>query len=404
MTELFFGGAEGKDSILDGLGSFGTGVTIETTIIRSGIASYKWSESGGAGGGFTFGFTGATGRTYYVCKHIYIATLPTTEDLYVLAISTAGSVDLVTVRLKPNGTIYLYDDINGAQVGSASGALSLNTWYRIELACKIGASSNDDYGECLLNGASVASSTTLNLGTTAPGQIAYTNVTVSGGSDTFTIYDDDLFLNDSQGSVNNSWPGGRKVICLLPISDNARGTNWVTGTGSTSNLYAEIANRPPLGTASSNTTTTPSKIKNAASDTTGNYDANMTSYTTGGIGASDIINAVRGVFDLGCSSATSTSGAVEVLSNPAEGGETGVNFSSGAIAGTWPSNWRQQINSLIETPTVTKGTSPVLRVGKRQATTRVGMCDFMGLMVDYTPVVSTTLFRRTDSDRIGSRS
>jgi hypothetical protein len=391
MARIGMAGGEGGSTVTDGMTIPGSAPALDTTIVHGGAYSWKWQVTANPGSFGSFAFTGVLGRTYYYRLYVNVATFPTTEDLGIMSFDNVNDVSLVAIGINTSHQAYLFDLINGAQVGSVCPEVMVtNRWYMFDLACRVSASTNDDYAEARMNGVSFASSSSLNLGADVLKFIFMLGLTTSGSNDTFTFYQDDLALNDDQGSVNNTWCGEEKIVLLKPISDNARGTNWVAGASGTTNLWNAVDNKPPVGVASGSATTT-SQIRNATGDTTGNYDANLETYASKGIRPQDIVNAVQGVWELGCSSATATTGATRIVSNPAEGSETSISFSTGGIAGTSPTNWKRQGNTMIDRPAVNLLTSPVLRVGKRQNTTRVGMCDFMGLMVGFTQVTKASV-------------
>lgn len=384
MSRLLTSGFEGAALIVDGWNNtgFASGLAFSTSIIKGGARSMRANGIATSGTLIAvYDYTGATNRTYSWKFDFYVATaFPSSTAWHLFTIGTS-SIDYLSIQLTSSGTVLLFDEIAAAQVGSASSAISLNTWYRLEGQYRIGTGATDT-GSLYLDGVQVASSTTLNLSDTNVGEIALG--IMGGASDTADVYFDNFALNDDQGANQTGLPGIGYVANLYPISDSARGANWVGGGGGTTNLWDAVNNKPPVGVAANGTDS--SQIRNSASDSSGNYDATMTPYVTAGIQRTDTITLVQAVADVGCNSATSTTGALFLVSNPAEGAETSLSFSTGGIAGTWPTNWGRRMNAVIYSPSVTKTTSPVLRVGKRQATTRIAMVDHMTIIVEYIPM------------------
>src|SRR5262249_20714242 len=142
--------------------------------------------------------------------------------------------------------------------------------------------------------------------------------------------------------VPATWPGDGKIVLLKPISDNARGANWVGGAGGTTNLWDAIDNTPPVGGASAAGTNT-SQTHNGTKATTGNYDVNLTSYTTSGIGACDSITLVVGLWNAG---GAATGSVVSIQSNPALGSTSTLSTST---PGTYPTGWNWISDSTIQT-------------------------------------------------------
>jgi hypothetical protein len=107
----------------------------------------------------------------------------------------------------------------------------------------------------------------------------------------------------------------------------------------------------------------------------------MTSYTTAGLVSGDVVTAVQAFIAGANSSQTGTDLiGVSVLSNPAIA-ETMANVD--IVAGTYPSGWNRQINTMTESPSVTLGTSPVMSIRKGTGTTRVASCCLMAMYVSY---------------------
>lgn len=204
---------------------------------------------------------------------------------------------------------------------------------------------------------------------------------------------DDFAVNDDVGTDQISYPGEGKVVLLLPISDNQVG-DWRGGAGGSSDLWEAINNTPPVGTA---TETDTSQIESDSTDSaadgpTETYKANLTTYTSAGLIAGDVINAMYAVVCHGEDSATGTkNGSVQIISNPAEASPTTFVFGrdTGAL-GTWPTNWHWITPSSSATityePSVTLGTSPVLEIASTSATNAQGAVCFAGVYVDYTIV------------------
>lgn len=291
------------------------------------------------------------------------------------------------ILLNTDGTLSLV--FNKTTVaGSASPVLANNVWYRLELMQKLAAADVPGQAEARVDGVPFATSTASHVTITSNTSFAIGPLDTNTHTGSVTFLFDDLALNDDAGSSQTSWPGEGKIVLLVPISDNARGANWTAGAGGTSNIFGAVDNTPPTGVALGSATDA-SQLKNVAKDTTGNYDANMTTYSTAGIVAGNKINVVHPWWNVSGSSATAISHAMLLVSNPQGNGGTESTVSITSTAGTYPSNWKWQgVGSaqVVHDPSVTLGTSPVMRVGKRTSSTSAAMCDAMGIYVDYRTV------------------
>jgi len=196
--------------------------TIVSSPVRSGTYSIRCNNSGTSGSSYiTLQLGSSTGinKYFFLRSYVYIADLPAaTQNM--ITISDGGGVREL-IKLTSAGVLQLFDD-GGAQVGSNSSALSLNTWYRVEVKCDMTTSSGNVIAEALLDGASFASGTY--------GASAGVNRIEIGGQLNTTSYDyyfDDLAINNSTGSFQNSYPGEGKIIHLKPnaAGDNSAWTN-----------------------------------------------------------------------------------------------------------------------------------------------------------------------------------
>lgn len=220
-------------------------------------------------------FTGTSGATYFLRGWLYITTWPDT-DFLAAVFYAAGAVSLCQARLTTTGTIGLY--VGGSLVGSTQ-QLSLNTWTCIELSIKINsASGSDDDAALRINGTTLASVTNTAIDTALPIQYQLGWVeAVSGAANNALIgnnklmYADDIALNDSTGTVQNSWPGidGK---CLVVRVSGAGDTAPSTGT------VASVDEMPPSSA---------DIITLTATATTGYFTLLQSDYAV--VGASDSI-------------------------------------------------------------------------------------------------------------------
>jgi len=150
-----------------------------------------------------------------------------------------GVTTVNQLRLSGSGYLQAYNGDGTTLLATGTQALAGGVWYYIQVHLKVADSSGDF--EVKVDGATV-----LDIdysGDTKPStNTVITNVMLSGyqsGSTYRTAYDD-LVVNDTSGSYNNSWTGNVK---LYPIRPNAAGdsTQWTPNTG---NNYAAVDEVP----------------------------------------------------------------------------------------------------------------------------------------------------------------
>jgi hypothetical protein len=392
MARVVTAGAEIGEVTSEGLpwvsGTSGAAVTVQTSIVRSGARAWRLRtgsvSTGSSRISFSIGATGgvrAFGRAY-----LYFDDWPV-NTMLVCGFGLASEMGAITARLTPTGTLQLWNQLSGLQVGSDSAALSKNTWYRVEMELWLAAGANCDV-ELRIDGSTVAralnetiASSGMSWWSVAAGFSSY-----AAGKD-MSVYVDDVAVNGTAGtSSQRSFPGEGKVVLLLPVSDNARATLWTGGVGGTTNLWDAVNNIPPAGHS---TETNLTQIEHAGSSagTTDAYDANLATYSSAGIAAGDTVNAVAMVEADGEDSGTGTKLlAFSMVSNPAiaSPGNVTAGDDIGAL-GIYPSNWVTRTAGHTSDPVVTLGTSPVMRVVRPETVSRVASVCLMGLYVDYTP-------------------
>lgn len=315
-------------------------------------------------------------------------------------VTIAANPNFWQLRMNTSGQLIFADD-TPTQIGSASAAVTLGTYFVVEIfaLCNTAA---DDTVEVRLNGVTFVSATqaisaVLGNNFDVGPQAAY------GASR--EIYWDDVVVNDDQGAApSNTWPGSARVVSSLPISDQSR-TDWTDANGGTSNLWDCLNNRAPEGTVLTLGTPATKQIRNAVSSATGNLVVNMQSMNAAGVGSSDDIlgTSLRAICS--CDSGTATNGSLEILAtngHPAQA-ESSVDWTTPGVAGTYPSGWQNPPISLpvssgidvMSAPSITdRSVSPRVEIGKRTATTRaLGVCQCR-LDICYRPAAVAAVDRK----------
>lgn len=377
MARLYFTGWEtgsvfgeptrvaGANSFVTTVGSNAVGsVSWEKVIVRTGKGSLKVTPGSGAAGYWESQGSSTAGLPAYFRFYVRVTVLPSTARML------WGDVSLFFITLNTNGTLS-FKNTTAVLSGTSSQALTDTTkWYRIEVKITNGSQ------EMKIEGVSEVSFTQVT--TTANKMRFGSEDTVAA---TYTAYFDDFARDD------NAYPGAGNCVLLLPISDNARASAWTAGAGGTTNLWDAVNNTAPTGTSVATETNT-SQIKHGGG-ATGSYDANMTAYSTAGIGASDTIN---NTFPFVWTGEEVTTGAkllnFNILSNPAAPNTGNFDVAAAGAEGTWHTGWVMTVGSLSGAPSTLN--SPVMRVTRPETASRVpGVC-FMGIYVDYTPVVTSS--------------
>lgn len=289
--------------------------TISTTVHRAGAASLRINPTAATQYAEQQITGGVVGR-YFHRFYLRVATLPAaTTPVY--AIGQSGYFPCY-LRLSATGTLRLHDAFLGADVGTASAALTVGQWYRVELDHTDVTGAESPPGT-RPKGDVVAYVDGANFSGTA--QMSNINgfsrirmgAVVAG---TMDVHLDDVAVNDTSGSTQNGLPGPGNVIHLRPDSagDNA---GWATTVGGSSN-WGRVSEITPDDATTYNETT--------AAGTTATDDHNLSSTSAAGISGERVkLVAVGG--RIGSNAATAASLVYRIKSQTA-----GTVFESGSVS------------------------------------------------------------------------
>lgn len=200
--------------------------TISTTTVRSGTYALR-SLNGTAGFRHNFAATNQT-AAFYARGYVRFATLPN-ADVNLFAFRNVTPSGKITARfVTADSTIILYNIEDSAQIGTGSLVVTTGQWYRIELQIDTTTISSTT-ATLRIDGTQIETGT-VNLAT-GVGELL-----VQGGGTTSDVFWDDIAINDSTGSFQNSYPGEGNIIHLRPdaAGDNA---GWDIEAGIT---FAEV--------------------------------------------------------------------------------------------------------------------------------------------------------------------
>lgn len=184
-------------------------------------------------------------------------TLPA-ETMFA-AYGSDASVNLL-LSLDPNGVIRAYTvgvasgtdpaPASAVLLGTASGAVQASVWTLIEL--RLIASATSGTVEVRQNGVPVLSlsgvRTVQNVANYASFQVEFRRWVAQDGLSASFFAFDDVRVNDTSGSVNNSWPGDGSIRVMVPngVGTTIGGTP-LTPTGSATN-WQNVDETPPSTT------------------------------------------------------------------------------------------------------------------------------------------------------------
>ncbi|MCX5598429.1 hypothetical protein OOK29_09790 [Streptomyces phaeochromogenes] len=274
---------------------------ISTTVKRSGAAALRCNPTAAvAGVAHTLYSTGQTAGRFFLRAYVRVAAYPSARTAIMgWADNTTGTTGFMCIKMNNDGTLIAGG--SGATTGTASAALALDTWYRVELDYDDTANSINAY----LNGALWTTVTAVDLG---GGNIARFGVLQTATAD---LYFDDLAVNDTTGSTQTGLPGPGNIYHLRPnaAGDSNGYATAVGGTAGAANNYTRVNETPPNDATSYNQTT--------ATGTTTTDDFNLDSSATAGIGAGERVTLVAVGGRIGSNAATAASLVYRIKSQTA---------------------------------------------------------------------------------------
>lgn len=387
MARLWSGGAE-LNSVTDGVEQtlHVNSPTIVSTDIRSGTyVQQTTSLASGTRRGIGYQFASAAADGPYFFRFYFkYKTLPSGNNIIcTLNSQEVPSSGRVGIRLTSAGALRLVDE--DGVVGSNSSNLSSNTWYRIEIEYNRTGAAGAHVLKARIDGNEFVSSTTRSLSSGVHTLWLGGNLEVEAQTQG-EWYFDDIAINDSTGSFQNSYPGEGEIIHLRP---NAEGdtTDWDSDTAGP-NSHQDVDEVTP-----DDITSTIWEWNTANSVHEFNLDA-----TPAALASDDTINCVQvGVRYRGAAASgnadfvlrikASSGGTVEESATIAPANTTWV-----TNANSTPRNYPLTLYDLpgASTTAWTKTDLDAAQIGVRMAATDVSSCDVstLWLLVDHKPTAA----------------
>lgn len=235
MARIFTCGWEnGGNSEAAGVDAPGTNASfgVSTAVVRSGTYALKRTGANAGSHAALYRSAVTNERTFHRF-YLYIGTAPSgTEIIYRFQ---SGGNFRGGIAVKSDRSITLLNQ-SSVEIGTASAALNLATWYRIEIDITADATP-------LMTATVRVDGTDFTSGTTWTPTTAGLNTVSFAGSGTLTgvYYIDDHAINDTSGTVENSWPGAGSVVYLRATGDGDANTGGPTRGGTDSGaLWSQV--------------------------------------------------------------------------------------------------------------------------------------------------------------------
>lgn len=215
---------------------------ISSTTFRSGAYALRANGfSSGTPTRLRYAFSGSqTKGPIYTRTYFNYATLPSAANT-IICFYNSGGAPRIWITIDNTGVLQLSDE--DGTIGSATSALSANTWYMVELGYDLTPATGSHLITARLGGTQFATSSTRAISDTT-GLTSYVlgaNIN-SEAQTTGDWFFDDAAINDSTGTNQTSWPGSGKIIHLKPSAagDSNGFSVQVGGTAGAANNFTRV--------------------------------------------------------------------------------------------------------------------------------------------------------------------
>ena len=351
-------------------------LTVQTSTVRSGTYAAESVLVSGSARGVRHIFQSAPSNgPYYYRVYLRVATRPSAENR-IIALTNADSLTashIAWLTHDNSGVLKLYDE-DGQITGTTT--LSTGVWYRLEMQVDRTAAAGSQVVRALVDGTEFAGSATRSL--SAGIWVCVVGANLANEAQTVgSWFFDDVALNNSTGSFQNTYPGEGEIIHLRP---NATGDNsdWT-------NDYTTIDEVTPNDATDFISSNTNNQIEDVNLDT-----------TPAAMASSDVINVVQvGVrFNISDATGADPTACLRIKASASGTVEESANLNNNTTTWTTNSNTtpKNYVLTLYDLPGAsttawTKADLDQAQIGVRETTTDTHLVQVstLWLLVDHKP-------------------
>lgn len=266
MARLITSGGEIRDhptvdiNSPDGITAGTVATATDLTNERSGQACFMCAGTAASTSFRQWAFTApALGGQVFPRAYFNIVDALPSATAKIAALTTAAGGALISARLSAAGTLELWNDAAGTQIGTDTNmVVAPGVWYGIQLRLLINTGAVDQAEMLVIDDHpdtpwESISGTALTISDTHAARFRSGWVDAPGVASTMLV--DDVAVNDSTGTAQNNFPGGGRVYVVSPmvVPSAASWTNCAGGTVAAATFSDYVDNLPPLGVADHST-------------------------------------------------------------------------------------------------------------------------------------------------------
>lgn len=254
MARLWTSGFELQNNAIDQEWDIiaGAASSISTTTKHSGNASYRLHATANESGSCTNELhPNSTQQIHHYVRFYLLIHEPVDSSAHrdiLLKVWDEDSNVIGGISLYEDNTIVLFKGggpSGGTNVlGSPSGALSLDTWYRIEVAYISDSNGQPVTLTGYIDGVQFATGSQT-FTRKSPTLITVGSLGGSSNYPNFDIFIDDVAVNDSTGTHQNGLPGEGSIIALRPSGAGESTQFTIGGSSPAATNYGSVNDTPP---------------------------------------------------------------------------------------------------------------------------------------------------------------
>lgn len=229
-------------------------ISVQTSVVHGGTYAAKVLGSGNINL-LWHNFASADGNgPYWARFYLNLDTNPDISNSIFEFDAIAGNT-IGAIYLNTDGSLTLLDGLS-TNIGSSI-ALTHGVWYRVEMHVDLTGSAGNKIIEAAIDGKVFATTSTSSVTHQAGAIYLGSNMDLSGTLHSGQWYYDDVAINDSTGSFQNSWPGDGQIVHLKPSAagDSNGFLTQVGGTAGSTNNFTRVNEVTPDDATSYNAST-----------------------------------------------------------------------------------------------------------------------------------------------------
>lgn len=357
---------------------------LDTVVKRTGASSLKLQRNGTNNPQALIGIAYPNRSTagIYIRYYMRFSAMPTSyallSEIFLRDSQLTGALSMTPLRLDSNGDLYLNSGANT----TSKYTVTTDVWYMVEIYYSNGGTTSETLS-FRVDGIDLGS-----ISITSASGYLFTefSLVIQNDTSSMIVYVDDLAVNDSTSSQNNSWCGPGNVVLLKPTYDSTNtSTLWLGANGGTTNLYDAVNNVPPIGDATADDT---KRIECVDKTGVNMFSVGLETYASKGITSFSFITAMQGWVCHGeeASTGTKTGNMRAYITDSSYALLSPYDFGNnvGAID-TYPTNWAWGSVVCTRLPSTTGDTTNgFVMIEKTDTGTRSATVCAMMAYVDYT--------------------